>query len=128
MTDFGSAWSCLTDLTMPATYASSFRVVAEAIARRWQTPRGGLIDDPNYGFDLSDFVNDDIDPRVQSQIAFNASQEAKKDERVLSCDVTVTPFPGGVLIVTGSVTTEDGPFTLVVSVSDVTITLLQVTP
>lgn len=121
--DFGSCWSCVTDLTMPATQATGFRVVAEAIARRWQTPRGGLIDDPNYGFDVSDFINADMSKTDIARLAQLAGSEAEKDERVLSCKVTVT-LTGGVLIVTGAVETALGPFQLVVSVSQVTVTLL----
>lgn len=125
--DFGSAWSCTTDLAMPASYASGFRVVAEAILRRWQTPRGGLIDDPNYGFDLSDFIGADLDRSVLANLAHNAGAEAEKDERVLSCQVSAT-LAGELLLISGTVETAEGPFALVVSVSAVTITLLQVTP
>ncbi len=122
--DFGSAWSCISDVVMPATMATGFRCVAEAIARRWQTPRGGLIDDPNYGYDLSDFINADIDLTDLPQIAQSAGAEAEKDERVLSCDVTIQLI-AGVMIVAGPVRTAQGPFQLVVSVSQVTVTLLQ---
>ncbi len=124
--DFGSCWSCVSDLTMPSTMATGFQVVAEAIARRWQTPRGGLIDDPNYGYDLSDFVNDDLSKEELANIAHQAGAEAEKDERVLSCEVTVTFVTGGLLTVTGKVTTTQGPFALVVSVDQVSVSLLQV--
>lgn len=122
---FGSCWSCLTDLTMPSVMATGFRVVAEAIARRWQTPRGGLLDDPNYGYNLLDFISDDIDKGTLAQIAQLAGAEAEKDERVLGCSVTIN-FVGGVMMVFGRVDTAAGPFQLVVSVSDVTVSLLQV--
>ncbi len=124
--DFGSCWSCVDDLVMPSTMASGFRVVAEAIARRWQTPRGALINDPNYGFDLSDFVNDDLSKAELSRIAHQAGAEAEKDERVLSCEVTVTFLTGGNLSVVGKVETAAGPFSLVVGVSQVSVSLLQV--
>lgn len=124
--DFGSSWSCIQDITSPAIMASGFRVVAEAIARRWQTPRGGLIDDPNYGYDLTDFVNDDLSKPDLAQIAHLAGAEAEKDERVLACDVTATLLPSRLLVVSASVTTAAGPFQLVVSVSQLSVTLLQV--
>jgi hypothetical protein len=114
------------DLTMPARTASGFRVVAEAIVRRWQTPRGGLIDDPNYGFDLSDFLSDDIDTAGLNRIKNSAKAEALKDERVIGVDLNLT-FISGVMMVTANVTTAAGPFKLVVSVSQVSTTLLQVT-
>lgn len=125
--DFGSCWSCVQGLTMPATIAYGFRAVGEAIARRWYTPRGGLIDDPNYGFDLTEHVGDDLDQNTISQLQRGASLEAQKDERVLRCQVSIS-LANGALIVTGAVQTALGPFRLVVSVDQVTVTLLQVTP
>jgi phage baseplate assembly protein W len=127
MSNLGSCWSCLTDLTMPATMATGFRCVAEAIVRRWSTPRGGLVDDPNYGTDVTDLINDDLDKAAIAQMAHALRAEAEKDERVLSCETTVTLL-GDSLIVTGKVATASGPFQLVVSVNSVTVSLLQVTP
>lgn len=123
--DFGSCWSCIDDLVMPSVQVTGFTVVAQAIARRWQTPRGGVIDDPSYGYDLSDFINDDLDKAGLAEIAHYAGAEAEKDERVLSCEVNVT-FISGFLTVVGKVTTALGPFVLVVSVSQINVALLQV--
>ncbi len=125
-TDFGSCWSCTTDLTMPSIMATGFRVVGEAIARRWQTPRGALVDDPNYGFDLSDYVNDDLGRGDLTRIGQSASAEALKDERVISCDVSISLDTAGLMMVTARVGTAQGPFQLVLSVDHVTATLLQV--
>jgi hypothetical protein len=113
---------------MPATMASGFRCVAEAIVRRWSTPRGGLLDDADYGYDLTDRVGDDLDKADLTQMAHLAKSEAEKDERVQTCDVTLTLAVDGTLAVVGKVTTAAGPFNLVASVSAVTVTLLQVTP
>lgn len=124
MPDFGTCWSAGPYLTQPATLASGKRVVGEAVARRWSTPRGRLLDDPNYGTDVTDAVNADLSPsdikRWQTQLA----QEAEKDERVLSCTVTVTLIDG-VLTVTGAVDTADGPFTLVLTVDQYRAIRLQ---
>lgn len=127
MSNLGTCWSCTTGLTMPATMATGFRCVAEAIVRRWSTPRGGLIDDPNYGYDLTDLINDDLDKADLARAAHTAGAEAEKDERVLSCETTITMI-GDTLNVTGKVATAAGPFQLVVSVNQVTVSLLQVTP
>lgn len=125
-TAFGSCWSCISDLVMPATMATGFQVVGEAVVRRWQTPRGGLIGDPNYGLDLSDMVGADLTRVEIAALANAASSEAEKDERVLSCDVTLTFF-NGTMTVIGRIQTAQGPFQLVVSVDQVSVTLLQVT-
>jgi len=126
--DFGSSWSCVTDLVMPSTMATGFRVVAEAIARRWSTPRGRLIDDPDYGYDVTGMVGDTLDTRGLARLATALAHEAEKDERVKTAQVTVALAGDSMLIVTGSIETSEGPFKLVVSVSDVSVTLLQVRP
>ncbi len=127
MPDFGTCWSATPYLTMPAIMVTGNRVVAEAIVRRWSTDRGGLIDDANYGFNLLDEVSDDIGLADLPRIGQQAGAEAEKDERVLSCRVTAT-FNAGVLSITGTVTTAQGPFQLVVTVDMLTVALLQPTP
>lgn len=123
----GTCWSCVTELTDPAVMVDGFRCVGEAIARRWQTPRGGLIDDPNYGYDLTDQINDDIDRATLAQVAHLAGAEGEKDERVAVCAVTIT-FNAGVFAVAGKVTLVTGQtFDLVVSVDKLSVTLLSVT-
>lgn len=115
-TNFGQCWSCVSDLTMPSVMASGNLVVAQAIARRWQTPRGGLVGDSDYGYCLSDFVSSDISDSDLVAISGYAASEALKDQRVTSCDATAT-LNLGTLTVTAKVTTGLGPFTLVVSTS-----------
>lgn len=125
MSNLGSCWSCISDVDMPSTMATGFACLGQAIARRWQTPRGGLIDDPNYGFDLTDYIGGDLGKNDLARLAHMAGEEATKDERVKSCAVTVTLLANGDMLVVGQVTTADGPFSLVVSVSGVSVTLLQ---
>lgn len=123
--NFGSSWSCVSDLTMPSIMATGFRIVAEAIARRWMTPRGFLISDPNYGFDLTGMIGDDIDVAKLAQLGQGATAEALKDERVKSCTLQLT-FVDGTLTVRALVNTNQGPFRFVASVSSVRVSLLEV--
>lgn len=122
----GSCWSCVDDLVMPSTMATGQRCVAEAIARRWATPRGGLVGDTNYGYDLTDFISDDLDRAGLAAISHQAAIEAKKDERVLTCSVTVTSNADGTLSVVAGVTTAAGPFQLVGTVTDSNFILRKV--
>lgn len=115
----------MNDIDAGGRIVTGFRVVAEAIARRWMTPRGRLIGYPDYGFDLTDYVNADVSPRDLAELRAGASAEAEKDERVIKCDVD-TDLTNGVLTITAVVTTTKGPFTLTVAVSDVSVTLLDV--
>lgn len=130
--NFGLGWSCTTDLTMPAIMVSGFRIVAEAIIRRWLTPRGGLLEDPSYGYDLTDAIGEDIGPSDLARMSQAAAEEAQKDQRVRACYVTMGVLNSGdvsgapTLSVQARVETADGPFTLVAAVSQVTVLLLQV--
>jgi len=128
--NFGLGWSCTTQLTMPSIMVTGFRIVAEAVIRRWSCPRGGLIEDPNYGFDLTDSIGDDLGQDDLARLSQGAAEEAKKDERVRECYVTMGVITTGdgdpVLSVQATIETADGPFTLVAAVSSVTVTLLQV--
>jgi hypothetical protein len=107
-----------------------FIVVAEAIARRLQTPRGALLDDANYGTDLTEELNNDIDASDLGRIASATTSECLKDQRILHADTTVTfttdPSRPGELDVTISLTTLLGPFTLVLAVSQVDVSILNV--
>jgi hypothetical protein len=113
---------------MPAYWASGFQCVAEAILRRWTTNSGGLIDDPNFGRNVTDSVNSDLSPSDIDRWQQQLGAEAEKDERVQRCTVSVSLTIAGVLMVAAQVQTSAGPFKMVVSVVDVTPTLLLVAP
>jgi len=96
----------------------------QAIARRWVTPRGSLYRHPSYGYDVRQYLNEDIDdadlPAIESALA----EEAQADERTDSARVSVT-FADGVLTVSALLTTITGQtFRLVLAVGEVTTTVL----
>ncbi len=127
--DFGTCWGTPNgqDLSMPSYMAKGFQVVAEAVLRRWSTTRGRLVDDPNYGTNVTDSISDDLSPRDIARLNQSLAAEAQKDERVLKAVVSVT-LTAGVLIVTGAIQTAQGAFKLVVSASQAGVQLLQVSP
>ncbi len=130
-TDFGSDLSCVHDLDPRCIVVTGRRLLAEAIVRRWITPRAGLIGDPDYGTDITAYINDDVSPRDIATLKSVMSQEAEKDERVNSCDISVEvpPQGTGVYAITALVHDSDGPFTLVIGVDTLSknIQLLTVT-
>lgn len=124
MADLGTDFACIKDFSPDLALATGRACLAQAIARRLITPRGGLIDDPNYGYDLTQFVNDDLDVPDLARIEANTVAECNKDERVSSTTVKLTLAASGLLIVTVSLEDSAGPFSLVLSVTDVTIQIL----
>ena len=127
MADYGTALSCVTDVDAGARIVSGNRVVAEAIARRLYTPRGRLIGYPNYGYDLTQYVNADLSPREIAAVRAEVAAECAKDPRVDRADVDIV-FADESLTVTIVAHATEGPFTLVLAVSSLTVTLLSVSP
>ena len=98
--------------------------LAQALARRLITPRLGLIDDPDYGLDVRDWLNDDVTPAEIAKIGRLVEAELLKDERVVRAAASVT-FVTGVLTITASITDGAGTFRLVLAVSELSAKLLE---
>jgi hypothetical protein len=128
--DFGTSWGTPLgqDLSSPSYMASGNLVVFEAVLRRWTTPTGALIDDPNYGYSLIDLVSDDLSPRDLRRAQQRLAAEATKDERVRRCVVVLALSVAGLLSVDATITTANGPFRFVLAVSAVTPLTLLVSP
>lgn len=93
--DYGSDFSAVGDLDPYLTFLdgdSEPQGLTEALARRFDTPRGGLFYDPSYGLALSQFLLDCVDPSVAEQAIV---AEALKDERVARCKCLITINPDG---------------------------------
>ena len=123
-TDYGHDLSLLTDLDPSMLEVDGLRCLAEACARRLQTPRGGLIDDPNYGFDVTGLLNDDLDTRAIAQLGAGVDGELVKDERIVRTTTAVS-FVRGALMLDIKGLASNGPFRLVLAASDVTVSILK---
>lgn len=128
--DLGTCWSTPNgqNLSMPSTMATGLQCVAEAILRRWSTGAGQLIDDPTYGYNLTDLINAELSTADIFYAQQQAAAQAQLDERVLSCTCTITLPASGTLTVNAVVVTSAGPFTLVATISSVSTSLLLVSP
>ncbi len=134
MTDFGRDTSA-TDGLRTGRFSTGARLVAEAAYRRLTTPRGTLRGgehEADYGLDLTELVGSSTTKSDALALEGRISNELAKDERILSTVVSVvlaTDGPSTSLDIQVSATTADGPFTLVLLASDVTVELLDlVTP
>lgn len=126
---YGLDLSCISDIDPGFRTVSGRRLLAEAIARRLITPRGQLLDDPNYGYDLTGLLKADISTQDLARISSLVEAECEKDERVVSATATVTlqvpTAPSSGLFVSVLLQDGSGPFPLVLAVSAVTVQLLQ---
>lgn len=69
---------------------SGKRAIAEAVARRWLTPRGDLVTDEDAGIDIRQILNAAIDDTALYMIGESMQSEAEKDERVGQCVVNLS--------------------------------------
>lgn len=130
-TDYGTDLSCTNDLTSTCATASGVTVVGQALYRRLITPRGRLLSDPKYGTDIRQWLNEDVAPANLAALQGAIQAECLKDERVLGADVTIAAPARltGAYIITIVVTLQQNvTFDLVLSVTGVTVSLLQVNP
>lgn len=118
---YGRDLACVVDVAddFREVAPSTPQIVIEAIARRFQTPRGTLLDDPDYGFDLRGRLHVGLTQQQLRSLQSACIGEAKKDERVETVSVLLS-FGGGVLQVGVTVTPRDprvDPFRFVLRVT-----------
>ena len=139
----GSDLAGVNDLTSTMAEVQGRVALAQSLGRRLITPRGALIYDVNFGYDLNQFVNADVSQADISQIQGYVRQEMLKDQRVISAQVsaqyvgpsqvqaaltaivaTPSPYPVGVIVLNIAITDSLGPFTLTVTVDNVSVQLI----
>lgn len=125
MADLGTDISIVYDATPDMAMSTGRRNLAEAIARRYITPRGRLIGAPNYGEDLTQYLNDDLTAGETARIESVAASQAREEERVLAATVKIT-LADDVMIVKVYLEDAEGPFTLTLSVTNVTVEILKI--
>lgn len=122
--DFGTDITAIPDLSFEIK--TGIDNLAEAIARRFITPPGGLFYDLEYGRDLRDLVNKRYTPDMEHEEASAIAAEAEKDDRVISCDATLTMIDPRNFKIALSIEAADGPFEMVMAISAVTVEVLHV--
>lgn len=122
MADLGSDFAGISDIDANLSSVSGRRCLAEALATRLSTVRGGLLGDPSYGDSLLFRLNA---PVSEVLLARRIEKECLKDERVADVFASVTysaATASASIILT--ITDDDGPFELVLEVSQLTVELL----
>lgn len=128
-TEFGKEMSCTTDLRT-GRYVTGVRVVGEAAYRRLTTPRGmlrGGENEENYGMDLTELIGSTNAAVEAAALPGRIKNELLKDERIETVDVDIVltvEGPATIFNITIECVTTEGPFTLQVAASDVSVSLL----
>lgn len=125
---YGSDVSCALDIEPDRELdGDDPLVLAQALVRRLDCPRGGLPDDPAYGIDIREFLNDGRPTREISSLEDQIRTELRKDDRVALLDVKVTPSSTGttlrIVIVVTPVDPASKSFRMTLAVTSSTVVL-----
>lgn len=125
--DYGFDLSCVSGLTAELRVVRGKRLLAEALVRRLITPRGMLIDDPNYGTDLREYIGHEFTRASLARMKAEIQAELEKDERVIAVNVVRADFLAATRTLALELAIEAGEetFPLVVNITDVSVTLLS---
>ena len=126
MTDYGFDISTpdAADLDPLGTLVTGARALGQALARRLVTPRGGLLDDPSYGYDLRQLVGEALRPGDLATVQAEVADQCRADERVDDAAVSVKQSAGAVRVEIILALEAVGPLRLVLAVSAVTSEIL----
>ncbi len=123
---YGTGLNVTTDWPLRFSYAAGYLNLGNNLARRLQTPRGSLAWDPDCGWNIRGLLNGSLTVGELQAAESAIGAECEKDERVDSANVQLTYVSQSqLLIVKVTVTGADGPFTLIMSVDDLTVTILR---
>lgn len=126
--DFGTDLSFFPDLDPGFGVVSGADCLGQALARRLETPRGGLWYDADYGTDIRDRLNDAATQAGWHALQSDIEGECEKDERVRHASATVTlDTASSTLTVSISCDTADGPFVFVLSADALSVQFLETT-
>lgn len=126
MPDFGSDVSTFPDLDPGFSSMTGARVLAEAMARRFTTPRGSLVGSPTYGVDVREWLNESMTRARLTEWARALEQEAEKDERIESAEVSLSYDSAAMALrISALLEAADRTFALVLVVTAVSLTILD---
>jgi hypothetical protein len=126
--ELGVDLAALPDLDPSFPLVAGLANLGQALARRLETPRGGLFYDPNYGTDVRAWLNEGF----TSDATWSASgpRSRPRPRRTSACSPPRPRWsstrPRETLRITLSVVTRSGPFKLVLAASALTVDLLSV--
>lgn len=125
---YGTDIDCVLDIGPTLALAGHARNIGNALARRLSTPRGSLIYDSDYGYDVRLLLNAATTSSGVTVVQSNISRECVKDERIANCDATYNYNAQLSSLTIGlQITLADGTiFTLILGVNAATVTLLKV--
>ncbi len=113
------------DLDLGMTEVTGRDILSQSLVRRQTTPNGSVIDCPNDCIDIRGWLSDGVTSATLQSFAGRLKSELLKDERVLDVLVSVAfTASTNTLTIVENFQSDYGPFSLTLTIGDVTITQL----
>jgi len=127
---YGRDFSVVSTPTGPdidfAHLTTGIAVLGNSLYCRLTTPHGSVIDAPNDCLDLRALLGAGITQADMQSVQQRVQRECERDQRVLSASVSATyNQTERALSLTIRVVSAQGPFTMTLNVTDVSVALLQ---
>lgn len=123
---FGTDLAGTDDLTETMREVSGNTTLVQAIYRRLTTPRGALLDDPDYGLDLRTLLSRGMTPEDLAGLPDVIAAEIRKEQRIEACEVQVQSRADGAIEIAVRAEVAEGPFNLTITVTEAAVVLTEV--
>lgn len=123
--DFGTDLALQDDVSPEFPEVTGLQVLIDACVRRLSTPQGDLWYDPSYGYDLTELLSDALSPGDLANIEHEIIRQLELEDMVEAAECTISDVTDELMTVDILVQTAQGPFPLVLAVTDVTVQVLQ---
>lgn len=123
---FGVDLACADDLDPMMSNVSGLRLLAEAVYRRLSTPRGMVLDAPDYGFDVRSLLHKGMTAAERAAIPGLVRAEVLKDERIERAEAELRDVTPDSFRLSLRCFTAEGPFRMTLHVSAAAVVLAEV--
>jgi hypothetical protein len=125
--DHGTDISCLQDIDARFALASGRTNLAYAVVRRLETPLGNLPYDKSYGFNVRALIGAVSSEEQRAAARAGIEGQCLLEERILSASAELNLIAAtSTLEIAITLEDADGPFRLVLAVTDLTVELLRI--
>lgn len=126
MPDFGSDLAGVDDIRPDLSESDGLLGLGEALATRLIQPKGGVVYDPENGYDTRALLSAEVIPRGAQQAIAAQLQGDERVEAVQRVDITRSA-DGETLEIKAEVMTADGPFRLTLDPADASSAVFEET-
>lgn len=126
---YGTDLDWLDDMNPTGQLVEGFTLLGQAVYRRLITPRGSVLDSPDDGLALEEFLHAPLTEAALAAIPGQVRQEILKDERIVGAEIDITAdlfsVPRGFSLAIRCTPSEGPDFELVISVSEAATKLVS---